>query len=66
MQVRGDRSSGSLAVVAMVMWKEKEREREGGCRLEGRMSGSRPGDGADSSGSGDVEKGGKKERKREK
>ena len=29
------------------------------------MSGSRPGDGADSSGSGDVEKGGKREEERE-
>ena len=44
---------------------KREREREGGFRPEGSMSGSRPGDGADSSGSGDVEKGGKREEERE-
>ena len=45
----------------------REREREGGCRPEGTVSGSWPcsGDDADSNSSGVVEKGKEKERNRE-
>ena len=54
-------------MVAVVIWKGKEieRKREGDCQSEGSVSGSRActSDGADSSSSGDVEKG-KREIKR--